>query len=69
MAVPLRRGGGAKGCAIEEKIFFSDGEFPTTIKLKGRGTPLMALPLKKKLFFAASLTNLEWNILIFANFV
>ena len=48
MAVPLRRGGGAKGCAIEEKIFFSDGEFPTTIKLKGRGTPLMALPLKKK---------------------
>ena len=48
MAEPLRKVGGGKGRAMKENYFFSDGEVPTAIKLKGVRA-LMALPLTKYL--------------------
>ena len=55
---------GGKGLAIKKKIYFFEDfflveKFPTAIKLEGGsgGKALMPLPLRKYLFFAASLTK------------
>ena len=56
MAGPLKGGGGLKGRAIKKKkkfftlFFVQRSNFPTAIKLEGRGQALMARPLRQDFF-------------------
>ena len=51
----IKEGWGVKVVPLRKKNFFSN---PAAIKLEGGVEALMALPLKKKLFLAASLIRI-----------